>query len=60
MNEIEFWRLQKSANLSNQQCADFLGITKRTVERYRSGALKAPKACKLALMYLEKYGEITE
>tara|TARA_R110002012_G_scaffold221058_1_gene392658 strand:+ start:521 stop:697 length:177 start_codon:yes stop_codon:yes gene_type:complete len=53
-----FWQLQKAANLSNQKCADFLGITKRTVERYRSGQLNAPKACKLALSYYVKHGEI--
>ena len=50
--KIEFWRLQKEAALSNQECADYLEVTKRSIERWRSGQQKAPHAVILAIQAL--------
>ena len=54
MNTNQFWQLQKAANLTNAQCAEYLGISKRSVERYRANQKEAPKACLLALEYKVK------
>lgn len=56
MNEIEFWRLQKTANLSNNQAAEWLGVKPRQITRWRAANPEAPKAVILALKYLIKYG----
>lgn len=58
MNEIEFWRLQKVANLSNSQAAEWLGVNTRQITRWRTDAPPAPKAVIMALKYRIKYGEI--
>jgi len=47
----KFWQLQKAANLSNSQAADYLDINISTIKRYRNGQLDAPKAILLALKY---------
>ena len=52
MNKIEFLQLQKQAVLSNQECADYLEVTKRSIERWRSGAVKTPHAVILAMKAL--------
>jgi len=57
MNEIEFWRLQKTANLSNSQAAEWLGVNSRQITRWRTANPEAPKAVVLALKYLIKYGD---
>lgn len=54
----KFWQLQKTAGLSNKECAEFIGVSKRTIERYRSGELKAPESCIKNLKYFIKYGDI--
>ncbi|MGL4616490.1 MAG: hypothetical protein ACRCVV_21885 [Shewanella sp.] len=48
-NISEYWRLQKAANLSNTQAAEYLGLNISTIKRYRNGKLQAPKAVLLAL-----------
>lgn len=57
MNTTQFWQLQKAANLTNAQCAEYLGISKRTVERYRANQIVAPKSALLALEYRIKQNE---
>ena len=52
MNKNEFWRLQKAANLSNTQAAEYLGVNKSTVVRWRNGSSEVPKAVILALTAL--------
>lgn len=51
MNEIEFWRLQKAANLTNKECAEYLDTNIRTVGRWRVDKPKAPKAVILAMEF---------
>lgn len=45
----EFWRLQKAADLSNAQAAEYLGVNKSTIVRWRNGSVSVPKAVILAL-----------
>lgn len=54
----KFWQLQKAANLSNTQAAEWLGVNISTIKRYRNGALTAPESIILALRYRIKYGTI--
>jgi predicted transcriptional regulator len=54
MNKKEFWRLQKVANLSNKEASEYLGVSKRTIERYRVGSIEPPKAVILAMEALIK------
>jgi len=53
INEVKFIQLQDSAGLrvglSNKPAADFLGVKVRTVERWRSGQIEAPKAVIMCL-----------
>ena len=49
MNKIKFWQLQKTANLTNKECAEYLDVTKRSIERWRIDKPSAPKAVILAL-----------
>ena len=49
MNEIEFWQLQKTAELSNTEVAKHLEVGTRTIERWRAGKPSAPRAAILAL-----------
>lgn len=49
MDKNEFWRLQKAANLTNKQCAELLGVTKRSIEKWRVSNPDAPKAAILVL-----------
>lgn len=49
MNKEEFWRLQKSANLSNTQAAEYLGVNISSIKRWRNGSTQAPKAVILAM-----------
>ncbi len=60
MNKQEYWRLQVAAELSNSQAAAMLGVTKRAVEKWRSGENKAPKAVMMSLRYYIKYGELSD
>ena len=53
-NKSEYWRLQKAANLSNTQAAEYLGVNKSTVVRWRNGSSEVPKAVLLALEALIK------
>jgi len=45
----EYWRLQKAANLSNTQAAEYLGLNISTIKRYRNGKIAPPKAVIIAL-----------
>lgn len=56
MNKPEFWRLQKTANLSNLAVAEWLGVSKRVICKWRSGESEAPKAVIMSLEYRIKYG----
>lgn len=49
MNKIEFWRLQKDAKLTNQKCAEYLGVKTRTIGRWRVSNPEAPKVAIIAL-----------
>ena len=53
-NKIKFWQLQKDAALSNTECADYLDVSKRSIERWRIDKPPAPKAVILALEALIK------
>lgn len=48
-NTNKCWQLQKSANLSNIQAAEYLGLNISTIKRYRNGKLSAPKTVIMAL-----------
>ena len=54
MNKIKFWQLQKEAVLSNNECAEYLEVSKRSIERWRIDKPSAPKAAILALEALIK------
>lgn len=49
MCKNEFWRLQKAADLSNKECASLLGVTVRSIEKWRVSKPEAPKAAILVL-----------
>ena len=57
-NYEQFWQLQKAANLTNSQAAEWLGVNISTIKRYRNGTLIAPQAVITALKYLIKHGDI--
>ena len=48
-NQLNYWQLQKAANLSNSQAAEYLGVHISTVKRWRNGDVQVPKAVLLAL-----------
>jgi len=54
----KFWQLQKAANLSNKECADWLKVTTRSIVKWRKDEPEAPHAVMLALQYRIKYGVI--
>lgn len=56
MNNNKFWRLQKAANLTNSQCAKWLGVTPRNISRWRVSDSR--DLAVLALAYRVKYGDI--
>ena len=54
-NKIKFWELQKEASLSNNECAEYLDVTKRSIERWRIDKPSAPKAVMIAMQaYIDK------
>ena len=56
----EFWRLQKAANLSNSQAAEWLGVNTRQITRWRTDASPPPEAVILALQYRIKFGVLKD
>ena len=54
----KFWQLQKAANLSNKECAEWFKVTTRSIVKWRKGDPEAPHAVMLALQYRIKYGAI--
>ena len=48
---LKYFELQKAAQLSNSQAAEYLGVNISTIKRYRNGKLKAPKTVIMALEY---------
>ncbi len=51
MNQpVEFWRLQKAADMDNHQAAAFLGVRLDTVKKWRAG-----KPAPLAVIKLMQY-----
>lgn len=58
LHKNEYWRLQKAANLSNTQAAEYLGVNISSIKRWRNGSTEAPKSVILALTALvEKQNE---
>jgi hypothetical protein len=54
-NKLKFWELQKEAFLSNNECAEYLDVTKRSIERWRIDKPSAPKAVMIAMQsYIDK------
>ena len=47
--ELKYFELQKAAQLSNTQAAEYLGVNISTIKRYRNGKLTAPKTVIMAL-----------
>ena len=60
MQHKKFWQLQKAANLSNNECAEWLKVTTRSIVKWRKGEPEAPHAVIIALKYRIKYGVINE
>ncbi|WVH05489.1 hypothetical protein KKJFFJLC_00025 [Vibrio phage vB_VpaS_PGB] len=58
MNSNEFWRLQKVANLSNNEASEWLDVSLSTIKRWRNGSIETPKAAILALKYRIKHGDL--
>jgi DNA-binding transcriptional regulator YiaG len=54
MDKIKFWQLQKEASLSNNECAEYLDVTKRSIERWRIDNPPAPRAAILAMQAYNK------
>ena len=52
-NKSKFWQLQKTANLSNKQCAEYLGVNVRSIERWRLNTPSVKEAPKAAILALE-------
>lgn len=52
----KFWQLQKAANLSNKECAEWLKVTTRSIVKWRKSDPEAPHAVIIALQYRIKYG----
>ena len=52
----KFWQLQKAANLSNKECAEWLKVTTRSIVKWRKGEPEAPHAVMIALHYRIKFG----
>ena len=55
----QFWQLQKAANLSNKECAEWLNVKNRQISRWRN-EYEAPRAVMIALQYRIKYGVFNE
>ena len=51
MQDKKYFELQKAAQLSNSQAAEYLGVNISTIKRYRNGKLSAPKTVIMALEY---------
>jgi len=49
MNNIKYFELQKSAQLTNQAAADLFEVNISTIKRWRNGKLKAPRAVIMVL-----------
>lgn len=52
----KFWQLQKAANLSNTQAAEYLGLNISTIKRYRNGQITPPKSVIIALEFVISKG----
>lgn len=52
MNKNEFCRLQKTANLTNKQAVDLLGVSIATIKRWRNGTFSVPV---VVIGFLEYY-----
>lgn len=51
MSQNKYWHLQKAANLSNTQAAEYLGLNISKIKRYRNGQITPPKAVIIALEF---------
>lgn len=60
LTDKKFWQLQKAANLSNKECAEWLKVTTRSIVKWRKNEPEAPHAVIIALQYRIKHGEIKE
>lgn len=54
----DFWQLQKAANLSNKECAEWLNVTTRSIVKWRKSEPEAPEAVIISLKYRIKFGLI--
>jgi type II secretory pathway component PulK len=54
----QFYQLQLEAGLSNRQCAEWLKVTVRSIEKWRVEKPKAPEAAIIALKYRIKHGDL--
>ena len=54
MSKNKFYHIQEEVGLNNSDCAQYLGVTKRSIERWRTDKHQAPKAVILALQALRK------
>lgn len=53
-----FLDAQESTGLSNQACAEFLGVKLRNLQYWRAGTTKAPEMAVKLLKYYSRYGEM--
>ena len=52
---MKYFDLQKAAQLSNTQAAEYLCVNISTIKRYRNGKLTTPKAVLMAMeFYISK------
>ena len=54
MSSNKFYHIQSELGLTNAECAEYVGYTIRSVERWRTDKHKAPKSVILALQALRK------
>lgn len=56
----EYWRLQKAANLSNSQAAEYHKVNISTIKRWRNGSVTPPVSVIRDLKYRIKYGVLED
>lgn len=49
MTKDEFKQAQSALGQTNQECAEYLGISRRTVDKYRAGELTVPPRIRLMM-----------
>lgn len=59
-NKIEYWRLQKAANLTNSQAKELFNVNRSTINRWRNGEIIPPNSVILVLRSLVENKAIGE